>query len=141
MALQKSTVGTGDHPGSTFERSEDYRDVYANNSQLASSLWELRIIFGQTEPSVGPDGVLQHTSLRLPWPQAKVLAYFLQLHILGEEMEHGRIVIGAGIIPELPANPPKELLERNPDAAKQWTLMRKHYDDFMAANPEAKVDK
>ncbi len=121
-----------------FQRSEDFLELYANHTQLSSSLWDLRIIFGQTEPTVGEDGVLQHASVRLPWPQAKVLAYFLLFHIKGEELEHGRIVVAPGIIPEVPATAPKQLGDKSPELAKSWNELRKLYEDFIGANPEAK---
>lgn len=127
---------------STFVHDDDFVDIYANNSQFESSLWDLRITFGQTDPSVGHDGVLQHTAIRIPWPQAKVMAYFLQVNILGHEAEHGRIPLASGLIPEFPSEPPEALVKEHPEAADGWVKMRQFYEDFITKNPDVvKVQK
>jgi hypothetical protein len=42
-----------------------------------------------------------NTAVTLPWPQAKVLACFLMVHLEGYEAVNGRIKIPTGIIPKV----------------------------------------
>jgi hypothetical protein len=73
-----------------YKRGDDFQRSYANNVQLLSSNWDLEFIFGELDQSQGPNFVSQHTSISIPWPQAKVLLYFLSMHVSGHEAEFGR---------------------------------------------------
>jgi hypothetical protein len=108
------------------QRTGDFVNRYANYSHIESSVWDSKIIFGQTDLPMG-NTVPVHTAVTLPWPQLKVLSYFLSVHIAGYEADNGRIKVPSGIIPTLPPTSPF------------WKL----YEEFMATNPEAgpKQDK
>jgi len=101
------------------QRTPDFANRYANYSHLQGSLWDLRMAFGQAEGD--PKLVPIHTNITMPWPQAKVLAYFLQLHVAGYESDNGRIKIPAGIIPRV----------------SEKSLFHNLYQQFIADNPEA----
>jgi len=108
------------------KRDENFISRYANYSYLESSLWDLKMIFGEIDQSGEPNVVPITTALTLPWPQIKVLTYFLRLHLEAYEQEHGRIKIPPGIIlPPVPDN----------------ALVRKFYTEFVAENPEAAQKK
>jgi hypothetical protein len=119
-----------------FTKAEDFLTDYANHSLLESSNWDLKITFGHLEQSLGPNQVVQSTAITLPWAQAKVLHYFLTLHLIGHEAEYGRLVIPSGIIGEFP------LKEAPPGMNKElFQKAIKFADQFMAENPEAKPKK
>jgi len=66
---------------SQFERDEDFLPVYANNVLFEPSVWDLKMIFGQLDQSEGKAVVEQHTAVTIPWAQAKVLSYYLQVNL------------------------------------------------------------
>jgi hypothetical protein len=102
------------------QRTADFVAHYANYSHIESSIWDAKILFGQTDQAMG-NTVPINSAVTLPWPQLKVLSYFLSVHVLAYETDNGRIVIPQGIIP-----PP------SPNAT-----FKELYDKFIAANPEA----
>ncbi|HEV8717013.1 MAG TPA: hypothetical protein VGX03_29855 [Candidatus Binatia bacterium] len=120
-----------------YRRREDFAQFYANNVLLQSSSWDMKLIFGELDQSLGEDVIVQHSAITLPWRQAKVLLYFLQVHLIGHEGQHGRVIIPPGIIPDFPSEPPKELVEKLPFIAQSWKIARQMYEDFLTANPEA----
>lgn len=115
-----------------FTRDENFVTDYANNSVLESSNWDLKITFGHLDQSLGPNQVLQTTAITLPWAQAKVLHYFLTLHLISHEAEIGRIVIPSGIIGELPKEAPAGTNKEGFQKALKFNA------EFMAENQEAK---
>jgi hypothetical protein len=139
MSPDKVSAETSSAPetkGIQYKRREDFVELYANNTQLLSSIWDIHIAFGQLDQSIGPNTIVQHSAVTLSWPQAKVLLYFLQMHVTGHEVEHGRIVVTKGLIPEFPTQLPKNA-EKNATIEKSWKILRKLYEEFIAANPEA----
>ncbi len=122
-------------PKIDYRRNEDFFGEYANNIKLDSSNWDLKLTFGELNMSEGPNVVDQKFSTTIPWAQAKVLHYFLSLHLFGQEEDYGRIVIPTGIIPPWPSTMPAGF---NPEA---WKRGQKLYEEFMAANPEAAPKK
>lgn len=94
---------------SEFERDEDFLSVYANNVLFEPSVWDLKMIFGQLDQSEGRAVVEQHTAVTIPWAQAKVLSYYLQVNLTAYEIENGRIAIPTGVLPPEPGPIPPEL--------------------------------
>jgi hypothetical protein len=117
-----------------YKRTEDFQRSYANNVHLLSSNWDLQLIFGEIDQSQGPNTVLQHTAISIPWPQAKVLLYFLGVHVGSHESEFGRIKIPAGIIPAVAGEKPKSL---DKVSENSWKELRRQYEEFIKANPES----
>lgn len=98
-----------------FRRDEDFVSLYANNVQFEMSVWDLKLIFGQLDQREGKAAIEQHTSVTVPWFQAKLMSFFLQANVIAYEAEHGRIRIPAAVIPpDLPPLPPEQ--ENNPQA-------------------------
>ena len=58
-----------------IERSqtEDFRNTYANNVLFETSVWDLKMIFGQLDQRLGQNAVVQHTAVAVPWPQVKIM--------------------------------------------------------------------
>src|SRR5580704_9847036 len=82
--------------------TDDFVARYANNTYFEASLFDLKLIFGQSDQKAGPNVVNQHTSITLPWPQVKIALYFLNNQLAGYEAVHGRIVVEHGIVPAPP---------------------------------------
>jgi len=119
-----------------YQRSESYRNEYANNTFLEHSAWDLKFNFGQLDQSIGPNVVVQHTGITMPWLQVKVLLYFLQIHLATYETLNGRIKVPGGVINPV-SSPDKEMAQDYPSSVDIYKVMNKIYEDFMAANPEA----
>jgi hypothetical protein len=109
-------------PAAEIVRKEtaDFTARYANYTHLESSLWDVKIYFGQTDQAAGNNVVPVNATITLPWAQIKVLAYFLQIDLAGYEAENGRIKIPNGIIP-----------------APDVPVFLEFYEKFIDANPEA----
>jgi hypothetical protein len=90
-----------------FKRSEDFLSRYANNVQFESSVWDLKLLFGQLQLPPGEPGFVQHhTAMTLPWLQIKILSLYLQLNLLIHEALNGKIVIPQSVMPQI--QPPGE---------------------------------
>jgi hypothetical protein len=126
-------------PPIDYRKTENFRNEYANNIFLEPTAWELKFNFGQTDQSLGLNVITQHTGIAIAWNQVKVLAYFLQIHLAAYETVNGRIKIPKNVIN--PATPPdKETVTKEPQTVELYKAMIKVYDEFMAANPEAKKE-
>lgn len=89
------------------QRTPEYRippggtpQVYSNNVQLATTSFDVRIIFGQVA-DVSDDKVMvdQHVQVTISWLEAKLLADFLRANIEAYEALNGPL--------KLPKNPYK----------------------------------
>lgn len=76
-----------------FERDADFVSLYANHVWFENSAWDLNLVFGQLDPSRGPNAVRQHTAIALSWMQAKLLAHFIEVNILLHEAHNGKVAI------------------------------------------------
>jgi hypothetical protein len=114
----------GESPRSSFvQRDADFESLYANNVHIETSVWDLKLLFGELDQRGDGDGngavIRQHTAMTIPWMQAKILAYFLSVNIMIAEHQRGRINIPAGVMPPAPDSippstppAPQDLLDR-----------------------------
>jgi len=114
----------------------DFVSRYANNVQVESSSFDVKMTFGILDQSALPKGgtpaVDQHTAISMSWVEAKLLIYFLQLHIAGHEKENGKIRIPDNALPpELPENPPPQF--DNPQGRAGFEMIRKMRADFITS--------
>jgi len=65
----------------------DLNVEYANNTFFEPTVWDLKIIFG--EFSGRSASVDWHTSITVPWAQAKLMAYYLLLNVALHELSEG----------------------------------------------------
>jgi hypothetical protein len=132
----KTAPGTSPHSAIGFKKADDFASAYANNVFFESSLWDLKLIFGQNDQQISPNTVVQHTSITLPWAQVKVMKHFLEGHLIAHEIQNGRIQIPPNIIAPVPDEPPTEFKD-NPKAVDIHAALKAKYAAFVAANPEA----
>jgi hypothetical protein len=85
-----------------FKRDEDFTTLYANNTQFESSVWDLKIIFGQLDQMKKPAVIQQHTAMTLSWPSAKIAAYYLLVNVILYQQVSGPVQLRADIIPKRP---------------------------------------
>jgi hypothetical protein len=127
-----------------YRTADDFINRYANHTFFEPSLFDMRIVFGQTDQRAGQNVVDQHTAITLPWPQVKIAIYFLSTQLAAYEALHGRVVLEPGIIPSIPEEPVKVTgLPHFTQALsdKVWAAGRPLYEKFVKDNPEAGVIK
>jgi uncharacterized protein DUF3467 len=116
-----------------YERTDDFVFAYANNAYFESSAWDLKIIFGQLDQPVGEAArIRQNIAITVPWAQAKLVLYYLRLHVEANELQNGKVSIREDLLPPEPT-PPSSELENNPIAQKMYELVRKLRADFIAS--------
>lgn len=99
-------------PDNKEDEFEPY-SFYANNCQFESSVWDLKFKFAQlaqqgTEWKFDP-----RCEVTIPWMQAKIILFFLQLNLFNYEEENGPIKVSNRILPVSPeviSNPPEGTL-------------------------------
>src|SRR5947209_3194715 len=85
--------------GPVIRRNEDFGTFYANNVRFESSLWDLKIIFGQLDQSSRPNAIEQHTAMTVTWVQAKLMAYYLEVNLAVFETDNGYIRVPLALTP------------------------------------------
>src|SRR6266705_5618248 len=133
---KKSGKDTAPKKGIDHRRMEGFVSKYANNVHLEMSTWDLKMTFGELDQSFGPQVVMQHTAMALPWTYVKILAYLLQINVMGYEAANGRITIPKGLITPIPDEKPKDVQVSDEDFA----AARAFYEEFLSKNPEASPD-
>lgn len=114
-----------------FVRDENYESLYANNIQFHPSEWDLRLVFGELDLQDGKLIIEQHTSMAMPWLQAKLMLYFLLLQVGVYEMSHGKIPIPTTVMPPEPT-PPEGGMKDDPFARRVYEYIKRTREDFFA---------
>jgi hypothetical protein len=121
-----------EQPFKAFRRDEDFEKLYANNVQFQPSEWDLKAIFGEVDfDDKGQPFVEQHTSIAMPWIQAKLLLYFLTLQVDAYELTHGKIRVPASVLPPDPEPPSPETIPANPLAMSLNEIIKKRRIAFL----------
>jgi hypothetical protein len=137
--MDKSETDAGKAaPGIDFRRDQEFLNRYANNIYLESTIWDLKITFGQTDLAAGHNAVVQHTAITLPWPYVKIFAYLLQTHLTAREVEDGRIPVPKNIVAAPPTEMPKEFVGKLKHPKEGMEAIQKLWKEFITANPEVK---
>jgi hypothetical protein len=110
----------------------DFESVYANNSLLESSVWDLKIMFGQLEQHTGNAKVDWHTAVTMPWMQAKVLCYYLRVNLAFHEMVSGPLKIHPNVAPPVPEPPAAEQCESDPKAQRLHEIIGRIHTEMFA---------
>lgn len=139
-AVKPKTQETEKKPvGTIHKHGENFIERYANNIFFEGSAWDLKLVFGNLDQSIGPNYISQHTAISLPWAQVKLLIYFLRFHLLAHEARMGRVHVLTGIVSPIPATPPLDVKAflGTTDDIETFKKARKLYEEFVADNPEA----
>jgi len=115
-----------------FTRHENFESWYANNVQFEPNEFDLRMVFGENESLGGKRVVQQHTAMSVSWAEAKILAYFLQLHIAAAEKVNGKINVPRSVWPTEPIPPSEELKRENPLAESIYQMAKQMHERFIA---------
>ncbi len=88
-----------------FERDDEFASLYANHIWYETTVWDLKLIFGQLDQTIGPNVITQHTAIALTWLQVKIMSYYLQANLAIYEAGHGTIKIPSEVLPPEPPAP------------------------------------
>jgi hypothetical protein len=128
-----SSVGGEDQmdesaPKATAPEGEEITSDYANNVLLESTIWDLKLIFGEFSQRTG--SVEWHTSMTIPWAQAKLLSHYLQVNVEVWESNNGRITIPEIMIPK-PPPPLTPEQEKDPKMKAAFETISRHNQKFV----------
>jgi hypothetical protein len=84
------------------QREEDFSSLYANNVLFERSAWDFKMIFGELDQSITPNISRLHTAMTVPWLQAKLMAYYIELNLAIYEAEMGEVRIPDALMPATP---------------------------------------
>lgn len=122
--------------GVEHRRLESFISKYANNVFIESSTWDMKLNFGELDQALGENVVVQHTGITLPWTYVKLLAYLLQVNLLGHEATHGRVIVPKGLIAPVPDKRPSNVAIDE----ESFAAVKALYKEFISKNPEAAPD-
>lgn len=114
-----------------YKRSEEFESLYANNTQFESTLWDLKLIFGQVDLAQG--AIDQHTAIAMPWPQVQIAAYYLLINLNIHQANNGKIFIPPGVLPPRPD--PEDPSVEGQNGKKLVEYLAWIHDQFFSATP------
>ncbi|SRR6266852_9691935 len=114
MVEKEAPETAGDAQPQYLRRGEDFESLYANSVYFQPSEWDLKLTFGEVDNDLKDNRVFieQHTSIAVPWLQAKLMSYYLGLQVAAYEMEHGPIKVPPTLIPPEPGPAPEPSMQR-----------------------------
>jgi hypothetical protein len=107
--------------------ADDLAVEYANNVIFEPTIWDLKLIFGEFSGRTG--FVDWHTSITIPWAQAKLMAYYLTVNIEAHELKNGKIPFPVGMIPTEPQPLPES--ETKPVARTLFEMLTRNRKKFL----------
>jgi hypothetical protein len=131
MAKRKSATSPTT-PKISFEHTDDFRSRYANNARFESTVWDLKVVLGETDLSTGTEVVRQHTAITMPWSLVKVAIYYLQVNLAIHEVYNGKVSVPPTQMPPSPPPIPPEQA-KDPASAEVKDLVTKIRADFIAS--------
>jgi len=80
--------------------SDEINTDYANNIAIQSTVWDLKIVFGEYSNTL--NSVDWHTSMTMPYATAKLLAYYLQINVEPYDIYNGELHYQQGVSRQRP---------------------------------------
>ena len=112
----------------TVVEGEEMTTDYANNIMFEPSIWDLKLIFGEFSQRI--NSVDWHTSITVPWAQAKLMMYYLQANVAAYEINSGKIKVPDLVIP--PEWPPLPSEQANdPKAVETVERLQRLREQFL----------
>jgi hypothetical protein len=118
-------------PPPKFERDPDLISEYANSARFESTVYDLKIIFGQTDLASGSEIIRQHTAITIPWSLVKIALYYLQVNLIVHEGNNGKVTIPPSQIPQPLAEEPPAEVATDPIARKTFEDVRQFRKQFL----------
>lgn len=116
-----------EQPKQAISATEDLSVEYANNVFFEATIWDLKLIFG--EWSSRSNHVDWHTSITIPWIQAKLIQYYLAINVEAHERMQGKITLPSAAIP--PEPPPPDPSDTTGAAKDFYDMVVRHRQQFL----------
>jgi hypothetical protein len=118
-------------PKYIVERMDNCVRLYANNVLFEGNAWDLKIKFGQIEMRDGDAHMDVNAEISIPWGQAKLGLYWLQLQVAGMEIQSGKIPIRKDVLPpEIPDLSEEDA--RDPDIVAMYEMSIRARKEFFS---------
>src|SRR2546426_1399219 len=114
------------------EQSSKPIETYANSVTFESSFWDLKCRFGQIDQSSETITTEPRANVTIPWTQAKLISYYLQVNLIIHEAQVGKIKLRTDVLPpefEMSA----EQLEKDATLRTTVERLRKLREEFIAS--------
>lgn len=112
-------------------RRPDFRSNYANNARFESTVYDLKLVFGESDLSGTAEVIQQHTAITIPWALVKVAMYYLQVNLLAHEAQNGEVRVPPNQVPPpFPDLGPQ--YENDPAVQRAIGAIRKLREKFIA---------
>jgi hypothetical protein len=111
------------------QHDREISSEYANNAYFESSVWDLKILFGQLDQRSTKPLIDWHTAITMPWFQVKLFSYYLQIAIAAYESDNGKIKIPKSVWPLSPSLPAE--LADNPSAKNVLQFTQELHQRFI----------
>jgi len=110
------------------EKNANTPDFYSNAVQFESSVWDLKLHFRQLDQS-GEKADLEHRgTVTVPWLQAKIMLFYLQLNLAIHEDNNGTVSVPTSVLPI----PPDEIDKGDFFSESLKALYRQLYSKMFA---------
>jgi hypothetical protein len=120
-------------PPVVVERTANFVSTYANSAIIEGTAWDLKVTFGQIDQVAGQPLIKQHLAVSIPWAQAKLAVYWLQVQIIAHELDLGKkIAIRPDTVPSVPL-PLTPEQQSNPIMHKYIEAVTKLREEFIAS--------
>ncbi|HWR16731.1 MAG TPA: DUF3467 domain-containing protein [Terriglobales bacterium] len=81
-------------------RTPDFKSFYANNVRFESTVFDLRLFFGELDHREDESWIIsQKASVVMAWSQAKIAALFLLVNVMAHEQQNGPVDLPANLLP------------------------------------------
>jgi hypothetical protein len=113
------------------QHTEEFTSLYANSIRFEPTVYDLKLVFGETDQTSGTEIIQQHTAITIPWALVKVFAYFLRVNFEIHEMMNGKVLIPPSQLPQpIPSLPPEQA--QDPHAQQARDLAIRLREEFIA---------
>ena len=129
----ESLVAGQKRPQMVARREDNFFSRYANNILYESTVYDLKLIFGQSDLSEGTEIVKQHSAITIPWSLIKLAIYFLEINLAIHELYNGRVTIPPQQIPIPFPRPEPETAATDPKAEIASETANRIRDEFLAS--------
>jgi len=114
------------------EREAEFIERYANNVRYESTVYDLKLIFGQSDLGTGAELIRQHSAVTIPWALVKLMVYYLRTNVGVHELYNGKVLLPPQQIP-FPFPPPTaEVAAADPKSQQAFVLVKELRDEFLS---------
>ncbi len=99
MDTEKKPAVVEDEKKRKSYRDNTFLETYGNNVIFENSVWDLKLTFSVLDQTPDTPPFKEVCAVRIPWAQAKIMAYFLSMNVAFHESANGTIELAAGIVP------------------------------------------